>query len=111
MLAHFVDDLEDVSRRRRDPGLGLDVVDAGQPILPREVIPLLVIASDLFSTKRHRILEPPAQSVNERGPLVLLVLEKVERLPPPVQLDEGLRDGRCYDPCTSTRCDTPTMIS
>src|SRR2546430_7800169 len=33
-----------------------------QPILPREVIPLLVIASDLFSTKRHRILEPPARS-------------------------------------------------
>src|SRR5437773_7921765 len=89
LIPHLVDHFEDVPRRGRDPRLGLDVVNAGDSVLSREVVPFLVITGDRFAAKRHRFLEPPAQPVDQRRPLVLLGLEEVEQLPLPVQVGEG----------------------
>src|SRR5881296_1348759 len=72
LLSHLVDHLEHVAGRRRDAGLGLDVVDAGEPVLPREIVPFLVIAGRRLAAERHRLLEPPAQPVRERRALILL---------------------------------------
>src|SRR6266566_7702955 len=77
---HLVDHLEHVPRGRRDAGLRLDVVHAGNVVLPGEVVPLLVIAGDRLATERHRFLEPPTQPIEERRTLVLLRLQEVEQL-------------------------------
>src|SRR6266540_5305821 len=88
LLPHLVDHLEHVAGRGRDAGLGLDIVDAGEPVLPREIVPLLVITSHRLAAKRHRLFEPPAQPVRERRALILLRLEEVEQLALPVQIGE-----------------------
>src|SRR3989454_399167 len=86
---HLVDHLEHVPRGRRDAGLRLDVVHAGNVVLPGEVVPLLVIAGDRLAAERHRLLEPPTQPIEERRTLVLLRLQEVEQLSLPVQVREG----------------------
>src|SRR6266498_431201 len=80
LLPHLVDHLEHVAGRGRDAGLGLDVVDAGEPVLPREIVPFLVITGHRLAAERHRLLEPPPQPVRERRALILLRLEEVEQL-------------------------------
>src|SRR5260370_17781115 len=89
LLPHVVDHLKHVPRRRRDARLGLDIDDAGKPVLTREVVPLLVIASDRLAAERERLLEPSAQSADEGCSLVLLDLEEVEQLALPLQGGEG----------------------
>src|SRR5213078_613450 len=81
LIPHLVDHFENVPRRGRDPRLGLDVVDTGDSVLSREVVPFLVIARDRLAAKRHRFLEPPAQPVDQRCPLVLFYLRKSSSFP------------------------------
>src|SRR5260370_34783675 len=89
LLPHGVDYLKHVSRRRRDAGLGLDIRDAGQLVLTREIVPLLVIARERLAAERERLLEPSAQSADERSSLVLPGLEKGEQLALAIQGGEG----------------------
>src|SRR2546425_6737000 len=60
---HFVDHLQHVPGSGWDSGLRLDVIHAREVVLSGEVVPLLVIAGDRLSAKRHRLLEPPTQPV------------------------------------------------
>src|SRR3989475_7383426 len=72
LVPYFVDHLQHVARRGRDAGLGLDVIDAGEPVLPREVVPLLVVAGHRLTAEWQRLLEPAAQAGEERRALVRL---------------------------------------
>src|SRR5207302_10156129 len=69
LLAHLVDDLEDVAGCGRNAGLRLDVVDTRHAVFAGEVIPLLVVARDGLATERHRFLKPPAEPAGQGGTL------------------------------------------
>src|SRR5438445_3891376 len=87
-LLHRRDDLLHVAGRRGNAGLGLDVVEAGNLELPREVVPFLVIAGDDLAADREALLQPAAQPLEEGAPLILLRLEEVEELALPVEVGE-----------------------
>src|SRR6266496_1528810 len=88
LLPHLVDHFEHVARSRRNAGLRLDVIDAGDAVFPREVVPLLVVAGDQFAPERQAVLEPAAQAGEQWGALILLRLQEVEQLALPVQVGE-----------------------
>src|SRR5207237_10021586 len=88
LLPHLVDHLEHVAWRWGDPWLGLDVVDAGEAVLVREVVPFFVVARDGLAAEGPRLLQPPARPAYERRALELLGLEEVEQLPLPVEIRE-----------------------
>src|SRR5260370_528130 len=73
LLPHVVDHLKHVPRRRRDARLGLDIDDAGKPVLTRERVPLLVIASAPLPPHRHPPPEPSPQPPPS-GTVALLAL-------------------------------------
>src|SRR6266496_6482451 len=75
---------------RRYPRFRLDVVDARESVLAREVIPFLVVAGDRLAAEDHRLLEPTAQPGHERHTLVLLRVQEVEQLALPVQVCQRL---------------------
>src|SRR6266496_2704095 len=79
-LLHRGDDLLDVPRRRRNAGLGLDVVEAGNLELAGEIVPLLVVAGDDLAADRQTLLQPAPQPIEQRAPLKLLGLQEVEEL-------------------------------
>ncbi len=89
-LLHQVNQLADVLGCRGNPGLGLDVVDAGNAKLSREVVPLFVVARHLYAAKDLALLEPAAQPVGERGALVASLAEKIEQLTLPIEIAERL---------------------
>src|SRR5206468_8720129 len=68
---------------------GLDVVEAGDLELAREVVPFLVIAGDDLAADRETLLEPPAQPLEQGVSLILLRLQEVEELALAVQVGEG----------------------
>src|SRR6266496_2588214 len=88
-LLHRGDDLLDVPRRRRNAGLGLDVVEAGNLELAGEIVPLLVIAGDDLAADWETLLEPPAQPLEQGVSLILLRLQEVEELALAIQVGEG----------------------
>src|SRR2546428_2564352 len=80
-LPHRVDDFEHVARRGRNSGLRLDIVEAGEPELLREVVPLLVVARHFLAAERRALLEPAAEPRRERGTLVFVPVQELEQLP------------------------------
>ncbi len=87
-VLHLGDDLLHVARRRGNPRFGLDVIEAGDVELTREIVPLLVVARHLLAAERHTLLEPAAQPVRQRLALIRLALEEVEQLPLAVEVGE-----------------------
>src|SRR5207237_5599895 len=64
-LLHELDQLAHMFRRGRNAGLGLDVIDAGNTELAREIVPFLVVARHFFAAKSHALLEPAAEPVGK----------------------------------------------
>src|SRR5438445_937206 len=71
-LPHRVDDLEHVARRGRNSGLRLDIVEAGEPELLREIVPLIVVARYFLAAEHRALLQPAAEPRHERATLVLV---------------------------------------
>src|SRR3989454_6906961 len=88
LLTHRIHHFEHVTGRRRNAGLGLDVVDARHSELAREVVPFLVITDDLLAAERQGLLEPPTELRRERRALVLMGVQELEQLPLAVQVGE-----------------------
>src|SRR5437773_7757288 len=87
-LPHRVDDFEHVARRGRNSGLRLDIVEAGEPELLREVVPLLVVARHFLAAERRALLEPAAQPRSERGTLVFMRVQELEQLALAIEVGE-----------------------
>src|SRR5713226_1229745 len=88
LFLHCRDDLLHVPRRGWDTRLGLDIVEAIHPELAREVVPLFMVAGDQLAAERHPLFEPAPQAGDERGALVLPLVQEIEQSALPVEVGQ-----------------------
>ena len=79
-----------MARRRRNTGFRLDIIEAGDLELAREVVPLLVVARHQLAAERHPLLQPATQPADERSALILLLPEEVEQLALTIEIGKRL---------------------
>src|SRR2546427_5653975 len=109
LVPHGGDEFLHAARRGGSAGLRLDVIEAGDLELAREIVPFLVVARDPFYPERRPLLEPTAQPVDEWRALILLLAEEVEELALAIEVGQRLAADQLYQVVAEQRAVHPVL--